>query len=85
LLNGLEDVLTFIDKLIDSMGGMKGVLAAVSQLLLHSFSKQAADGIRNMVYNMKGFVGLNQKEAGETQDRAANLATQMTTLTTSNS
>jgi hypothetical protein len=39
LLNGLEDVLTFVDKLIDSMGGMKGVIAGLSQILLHTFSK----------------------------------------------
>jgi hypothetical protein len=42
LLNGLEDVLTFIEKTVDAVGGLKGVLAAVSVVMTKMFSEQMA-------------------------------------------
>ncbi|MGN1029409.1 MAG: hypothetical protein ACI4P7_04905 [Bacilli bacterium] len=38
LLNNLEKVLNFVDLLIDSAGGLKGVLLAVSSILLKTFN-----------------------------------------------
>lgn len=73
LLNGLEKVLGFLDKLIDSAGGLRGILSGLSAILLSTFSQQAAKGIENMVYNMKGFVGLNRKEALTTKEKAGAL------------
>ena len=52
LLNGLEDVLTFIEKTVDAVGGLKGVLAAVSVVMTKMFSEQMAQGLRNMAHNI---------------------------------
>jgi hypothetical protein len=39
LLNGLEKVLKTVDMLMDSMGGLKGVLSTIGVLLTRTFSK----------------------------------------------
>ena len=53
ILNGVEKFLTLLDNIIDSMGGLQGVLAGVSALMLKVFSDQAAQGITNMAYSLQ--------------------------------
>jgi type VI protein secretion system component VasK len=40
LLNGLEKTITGVDKLIDSMGGLKGILSVVGVMVTKIFEKQ---------------------------------------------
>lgn len=61
LLNGFEKFLSIIDKSIDSMGGLKGVLTGLSAILLKTFSGQAAKGLENLIYNMKMMTSYGQK------------------------
>ena len=76
LLNNLEKVLNFVDLLIDSAGGLKGVLLAVSSILLKTFNQQIATGIQNMAYNFKSFTGMNKGEIEGIKQEATNLASQ---------
>ena len=52
-LNGVEKVITFVDDLIDSLGGLKGVLAAIGAILTKVFANQISQGLTNMAYNMR--------------------------------
>lgn len=52
ILNGFEDFLTLIGNVVDNLGGMKGVLLAVSTILLKTFSSQMSAGIANMATSM---------------------------------
>jgi hypothetical protein len=53
LLNGLEDVIGLVDGLIDSFGGLRGILAITSNLLLNMFSSKISAGLQDMVHNLK--------------------------------
>ena len=53
LLNGLEKTITGVDKLIDSMGGLKGVLSVVGVMATKIFEKQLSQSLQNLSYNMK--------------------------------
>ena len=48
ILNGIENILSFVDKLIDSAGGLKGVLFAISTILLKTFNQQIAQKMRDI-------------------------------------
>ena len=52
ILNGFEDFLTLIGKVVDSLGGMKGVLLAVSTILLKTFNSQISSGLSEMAMSM---------------------------------
>ena len=65
LLNTIEKILTYTDQLIDGIGGLKGILAGVSTIILRTFTPQIAQSMQNMVYNVKSFMGVTQKEAQE--------------------
>lgn len=47
LNNDLATVLKGVDKLIDSMGGLKGVLSGIGILVTQIFQKQMAQGLQN--------------------------------------
>ena len=76
LLNDLEKILNFVDLLIDSAGGLKGVLLAISSIILKTFNQQIATGIQNMAYNFKSFTGINKDEINNFKEKAVNLAQQ---------
>jgi hypothetical protein len=69
-LNFIEKLINGVDTLIDSVGGLKGVLAIASAMLLKFAAPQISKGIQNAAYNIKGFVGLNKKEAVDSKDTA---------------
>lgn len=75
LTDSLAEILGYVDKLLDSMGGAKGLLTGLSSILLHMFAGSAAKGLENMVYNFKSFVGLAEKEALQTKNNISNLVT----------
>ena len=74
LLNDLEKVISFVDLLVDSFGGLRGVLSIVSSMLLQVAGPHIAKGLENMVFNLKGLVGINAKEAMSTKAKVADLA-----------
>lgn len=77
LLNGLEKILSFTDQLIDSAGGLKGVLSAVSAIVFKIFSPQISSGLQNMVYDIKSLTGLAKEEANDTKVQVLGLASNM--------
>jgi hypothetical protein len=70
VLSFIEKLINGVDTLIDSVGGLKGVLAIASAMLLKFAAPQISKGIQNAAYNIKGFVGLNKKEAVDSKDTA---------------
>lgn len=53
ILNGFEKVLTFVDQLIDNLGGLRGVLLALGAIVTKVFSAQISQGLTDMAYNIK--------------------------------
>lgn len=76
LLNDLEKILNFVDLLIDSAGGLKGVLLAISSIILKTFNQQIASGFQDMAYNFKSMTGMNKGEIEYNKEKAINLAQQ---------
>lgn len=61
--NGVSVMLNGVADVIDSLGGMQGVLAAVSTLMFNVYGDKIADGIRNLVYNLNILTGAEQARA----------------------
>lgn len=58
ILNGIADVLKGVDKLIDSIGGLKGVLTTIGAIATQVFGKQLEIGLKNAQTNInKMFFG----------------------------
>ena len=53
VLNSIEKIISFIDDLIDNLGGLKGVLTAIGAIVTKVFSNQLAQGLTNLSYNIK--------------------------------
>ena len=51
-LNNIEKLLGFVNTLIDKLGGLKGVLAAVGTIVTKVFSEQMAKGLDDTIYNV---------------------------------
>lgn len=68
LLDGFEKLLSMLDQFIDAIGGLPGVLSLVSSLLLRIFSTQAKQGLENLGYNLKSFLGINQQQSTKTKE-----------------
>lgn len=70
-LNSIEDIVSFIDKLIDSLGGLGGVLSTVSVLLMRTFSDEIAQKMRDMAYNMQMSTKYGREQAQQEKNRQA--------------
>ena len=55
LTNKAESILTYIGSLLDSLGGLKGILPGLTTLLLSLFGKDLANSINNAIYNLQLF------------------------------
>ena len=53
MLNGFEKILTFVNQLVDNLGGLQGVLLALGAIVTKVFSAQLSQGLTNMAYNIK--------------------------------
>ena len=53
MLNNIEKIISFVDKLIDSLGGVKGVLLTLGTILTKTFSAQLAQNLTSLAYNIK--------------------------------
>ena len=53
MLNTIEKIISFIDKLIENMGGLKGVLLTIGSLVTTIFGQQITATINNLANNIK--------------------------------
>jgi hypothetical protein len=53
VLNAIEKIVSAVDGLIRSMGGFGGAVATVGAITTKVFSKQMAQGLRDMAYSLK--------------------------------
>ena len=51
--NSIEKIISFVDHLIDNLGGVKGVLTALGAIATKVFSTQISQGLTNMAYNLR--------------------------------
>lgn len=73
MANGFSDLLDKTKVFLDTIGGVKGVLLALSGVLLNTFSGAAAQGLENMIYNLRSFIGLTQMDATKLQTQMASM------------
>lgn len=78
LNNMLEKTLTTVDKMIDSFGGIKGVLGLVGVLVTKIFSNQISQGINNALHNFQVFTGAAEHGMNRLQQEARDYAKSMT-------
>lgn len=53
LTNDFADFLSIVERLIDSMGGFKGVMTVVGAVMMKIFSDDITSNLENMAYNIK--------------------------------
>lgn len=53
LLNNVEKAITFVEKLVDGLGGMEGVLLSLSAILTKVFEQKLSQGLQNAAYSLK--------------------------------
>lgn len=61
-LNIIEKLLTYFDNLIDTVGGLGGVLTTLGAILTKVFSNQIAQSISNIAYNLKMMTPQGQQQ-----------------------
>ena len=78
LSDAIAGALDAIDKLIDSIGGLPGVIAALGMIFTKVFKVHMAEGVNDLVFSLQSLVGLTKKSAvslkQEAYDRASNMA-----------
>lgn len=62
ILNNIEKILTGVDKLIDSVGGLRGVLASIGAIATKAFHKQMAQSLTDAAYSMKMMTASGREE-----------------------
>ena len=78
LLNGIEKILGFVDRLIQSMGGLRGVVMSLGLVLTKVFSDKLTSSLNNMAYNVKMMLpGAEGREKKERQTIIQNAANKM--------
>ena len=68
LLNGFEKAIGLVTNLVDSLGGLPGILSVVATLVTKIFSKQLETSIDNIVYGINSLSGANLKNSKETKE-----------------
>jgi TP901 family phage tail tape measure protein len=68
LTNILADIIDGFSKLIDSMGGLPGLLTMIGGIAVRVFKNQIGESIDRMVYNLKVSTGLVKKETDKMRD-----------------
>ena len=76
--NGLAGFLGTIETLIDSMGGMPGILMLIGMIGTRVFEDQIANGINNAVHSIKNFTGVSMLEIKQLKKEAYEYAMAMT-------
>ena len=74
----LADVLDKINDLIESMGGLPGVIAAIGVVFTRVFNQQIAQGLSNVGFGIQSLLGLTKRSAEQVKEevytRASNMA-----------
>ena len=70
MLNNIEGIVRGIDKLIDSIGGLGGILSALGLIATKVFHDQMSAGLRNFAYSMDMTFGLGRERTRELQKAA---------------
>lgn len=78
LLNGAEDALHAIDNIIDSMGGLRGVILLVGNALTTVFSKEIAGEINRLAGNIRITTGAAKENSTQLKQDASNQIRKMT-------
>ena len=73
LLDGLEKTLSFLDRIMESAGGLKGILFGLSAILTRTFNEQISAGMVNMAYNLRNLTGAGREAALATKREAASM------------
>lgn len=74
LLNTIEKIVTGIDWLIDSLGGLQGVLSAVGVLLTKVFASQISQGITTMAMNLQTLTASGRAKVAQEKTNFINQA-----------
>lgn len=77
LSDAIAGALDAIDKLIDSIGGLPGVIAALGMIFTKVFKVQMGEGVNNLVFGLQSLVGLTKKSAVSLKQEAYNRASNM--------
>ena len=85
LLNGAEDALHAIDDVIDSMGGLRGVIFLVGNALTTVFSKEIAGEINRLAGNIRIMTGAAKENSTQLKQDASNQIRKMTNDSVDNS
>lgn len=67
MLDNIEKVLRGIDKLIDSIGGLNGVIAALGAIGTKVFHDQMTASLKNIAYSINMTFGLGKEKAADLQ------------------
>lgn len=74
LLNGIESIIDKVGTLIDSIGGLKGIALATAAVFTKVFKNQIHKSIDSTIYNVRNFLGANEKEIAKTKEEIYKLA-----------
>lgn len=77
LLNGAEKFIGLISKIIDSLGGLQGVLSLVGVIITKIFSNEIAMGIDNLVNRIHDFSGQTAAEMMTLKTQASEMLAEM--------
>lgn len=72
--NGLASLIEFIDNLIESLGGLPGLLSIISLALTKVFSTSIANGINNMAIGLRSLTASGRQRNMEIQQQASEMA-----------
>ena len=67
--NNIAKLIKFIGDLIDSLGGVQGVLLTISTLFMQKFKGKIVESIQNVTLGIKSLFGATQKNAEETRTK----------------
>lgn len=71
--NTLEDILSGVARLIDSLGGMKGVIFALSSVITGLFHDKISAALNDLFYNFNTFSEKGKKQMQELKNLASTL------------
>lgn len=75
--DSLTTIYTGLEKIIDSMGGMSGVVLALGSVLMKVFNVQFQKSIENIGYSILSMAGVNEKAADKIRQQAYQKAINM--------
>lgn len=77
LLDGFTNVLNLVGDLVDSLGGLPGVLSTVGFIFAKVFGKQLTQQLSNLAYGIRSLTGANQSQAQNLKEEAYERAKNM--------